>query len=182
MSPVLHCARTHACCVLLVPVSLLLTACGDNSSTEDDVASAEEAEETVGANPYFDAADLCTLVPLSEVVTAAGGIEPTSSEADGGPPASCRYRFEVPEGTGARQMSASLQMLDGYGLERIGAGADAIDVAGLGDEAWARPFTDSYLLYASRGDLVFSLNVAGGNSENWPGMARAIAEVVLENL
>jgi hypothetical protein len=79
-------------------------------------------------------------------------------------------------------MSATLQMLDGFSMERMGAGANAVDVSGVGDEAWSRSFTDTYLLYARRGGLVFSINVAGGNSETWPDQARAIAEVVLENL
>jgi hypothetical protein len=182
MSRALFWPRALARSVLLIPASLLLVACGDKSSADDDSPDAGVTEETVGENPHLNAADLCALVPLSEVAAAAGGIEPLSSEADAGPPASCRYRFSVPEGTGARQMSATLQMLDGFGLERMGAGANAIDVSGVGDEAWARSFTDSYLLYARRGGLVFSVNTGGGNSENWPEMTRAIAEVVLENL
>jgi hypothetical protein len=174
--------RAQATCVLLIPISLLLIGCGDNSSGEEGDASAEATEETVAENPYLDAADLCALVPLSEVAEAAGGIEPLSSEADAGPPASCRYRFDVPEGTGVRQVSATLQMLDGFSMERMGAGANAVDVGGVGDEAWARSFTDTYLLYARRAGLVFSVNVSGGNSENWPEQTRAIAEVVLDNL
>jgi hypothetical protein len=162
-----------------------MVGCGDNSADDvDDAPAAEtdETDETVAANPHLNAADLCALVPASSVAEAAGGVEPLSSAADAGPPASCQYRFNVPAGTGARQMSATLQMLDGFSMERMGAGANAVDVAGVGDEAWSRSFTDTYLLYARRGGLVFSINVAGGNSETWPDQARAIAEVVLENL
>ena len=182
MSRALFWPRVLARSVLLIPVSLLLVACGDKSSADDDGPSAEGTEETVAENPHLNATDLCALAPLSEVAAAAGGIEPLSSEADAGPPASCQYRFNIPAGTGSRQMSVTLQMLDGFGLERMGAGANAIDVAGVGDEAWARSFTDSYLLYARRAGLVFSVNTGGGNSENWPETTRAIAEVVLENL
>jgi hypothetical protein len=73
-------------------------------------------------------------------------------------------------------------MLDGFSMERMGAGANAVDVGGVGDEAWARSFTDTYLLYARRAGLVFSVNIGGGNSESWPEQTRAIAEVVLDNL
>jgi len=182
MSRALFWPRAQVSCVLLIPVSVLLIGCGDNSSAEAGDASAEATAETVAENPYLDAADLCALVPVSEVAEAAGGIEPLSSEADAGPPASCRYQFDVHEGTGVRHMSATLQMLDGFSMERMGAGANAVDVAGVGDEAWSRSFTDSYLLYARRAGLVFSVNTAGGNSENWPDQTRAIAEVVLDNL
>jgi hypothetical protein len=183
MSRALLRPRAQASCVLLIPVSLLLIGCGgDNSSAEEDDASAAATEETVAENPHLDAADLCALVPQAAVAEAAGGIEPISSEANPGPPASCRYLFNVPEGTGSRQMSATLQMLSGFSMERMGAGANAVDVAGVGDEAWSRSFTDTYLLYARRAGLVFSVNVAGGNSANWPDQARAIAEVVLDNL
>ena len=64
----------------------------------------------------------------------------------------------------------------------MGAGANAQDVAGLGDEAWAKPFTDSYLLYARRGDLVFSVNVSGVREERRAETANAIAKVVLAAL
>jgi hypothetical protein len=182
MSRALLRPRAQVSCVLLIPVSLLLIGCGDNSSAEEDDASADATEEAVAENPHLNAADLCALVSVSDVAEAAGGIEPLSSEADAGPPASCRYLFDVPEGTGARHMSATLQMLNGFSMERMGAGANAVDVDGVGDEAWSRSFTDSYLLYVRRAGLVFSVNTAGGNSENWPAQTRAIAEVVLDNL
>ena len=83
---------------------------------------------------------------------------------------------------GARSASATLQMLDGYDLERMGAGDTAMDIEGLGDEAWARSHTDTYILYVRRGSLVFSVNVSGGSEEAWPQAARSVAEVALEHL
>ena len=161
--------------------ALMLAGCGEAPAVEED-SSPDVAEADGGANPHLDAADLCALVPLAAVAQAAGGIEPMRTETGARPPASCRYFFDVAEGTGARHMSATVQMLTGYGLERTGAGDAAIDVAGVGDEAWGRSHTGSYLLYARRGPLVFSVNVAGGTGDTWPPMARAIAGVVLEHL
>ncbi|MGH7503943.1 MAG: hypothetical protein ACREL7_19610 [Longimicrobiales bacterium] len=161
---------------------LSLAGCGEAPAVEEDMAPAGAEDSAGGANPHIDAADLCALVPLADVAQAAGGTEPLRSETGERAPASCRYFYDVADPYGARQASATVQMLDGYSLERMGAGNAAIDVAGVGDEAWARSHTDTYLLYTRRGPLTFSVNVAGGNSDNWPQMARAVAEVVLEHL
>jgi hypothetical protein len=164
---------------------LLLVSC-TSERPEDDGALSSESEELAaegqGENPHLNADNLCGLVPVAQVAAAAGGREPLREEPGSGPPASCRYFFDVPDGSGVRHASATLQMLSDFGLERIGAGAAATDIAGLGDEAWARSHTDSYLLYARRGNLVFSVSVAGMNESAWPDAARAIGEVVLGTL
>lgn len=163
-----------------------LAGCGGEQSeqTDDEVPeAAQSGEEPAGDNPYINAANLCELVPVQDVAAAAGGTEPLRTEAGTPPPASCRYFFEVPDQYGARQASATLDMISGgYNLERTGAGSEAQAIAGLGDDAWAREHTDSYLLYARRGNLVFSLNVAGLRDEARPAVARAIAEVVMAKL
>jgi hypothetical protein len=130
-------------------------------------------------NPHIDA-DICALIPLEDVIAAADAIGPGETEASNSTPTSCRYLFRLPETASQPQASASIQMLDGFELERLGAGDRAEDVSGLGDSAWALPFTDSYLLYVQRGDLVFSVNVAStGDDAQEPVIARAIAELVL---
>jgi hypothetical protein len=73
-------------------------------------------------------------------------------------------------------------MLSDFSMEKRGAGATAQDVPGLGDEAWAKPFADSYLLYARRGDLVFSVNVSGVRDEHRAETANAVAKAVLAAL
>ena len=162
--------------------ALILAGCGgETPDVEEDMGADPPDAVTEGPNPHLEAADLCALVPLSDVAQAAGGTG-SETETSARTPASCRYFFDVPEGTGQRQASATVQMLDGYGLERTGHGDSAIDVPGVGDEAWAVSHTDSYLLYTRRGPLVFSVNVAGGNSDRWPDMARAVAGVVFEHL
>ena len=174
--------------MLLPALALLaLSGCGGEQSdqTTDDVPAVTESEEQPsGENPYWNAPNLCELVPVQDVVSAAGGTEPTRAEpGTSSPPASCRYFFDMPDPYGPRNASATLDMISGgFGLERTGAGSAAQDVAGLGDEAWARPHTDSYLLYARRGNLVFSLNIAGVRDDARPAVARAIAEVVLAKL
>lgn len=169
--------------VVAAAFATLTVACDNEPAVEDDTASVAEEEEVVGTNPHIDAADLCALVPLADVVAAVGGTEPTRAETGAFAPASCRYFFNLEDPSyGQRQMSASLQMLENYRLERMGAGEAALDVTDVGDEAWAKSFTDSYLLYASEGPLVFSINVGGGNSDRWPDLARSIAGVVLNRL
>ncbi|HSM59378.1 MAG TPA: hypothetical protein VK849_01220 [Longimicrobiales bacterium] len=184
MTPQAH-AGSRGPSTLLAALLAASAACGGDAPPPDAAESGEDAgevEESFGTNPYWDAGDLCALVPLADVAEAAGGIEPFSAEADETPPVSCRYFFDAPDPSGPRSTSATLQMLDGYGLERIGAGDSAIDVDGVGDEAWGHLLPDTYILYARRGDLVFSVNVAGGGEEEWPEMARSIAEVVLAHL
>ena len=167
---------------LVVLALLALPGCKDEPSGDEDVVSAGADEQQSGENPYLEADNLCELVPVGDVAAAAGGTEPFRTEAGTSPPASCRYFFDVPGPSGPRNASASLQMLSDFGLERTGAGEAAVDVAGLGDEAWARPHTDSYVLYVRRGNLVFSVNVAGVEEEDRPDAARAIAGVVLAAL
>lgn len=169
---------------LVLALGCLLTqgACDSAPPDQAPAAAAAADEEERGENPYLNADDLCALVPLPDVVAAADGTEPVRSEAGTSPPASCDYFFDVPDPYGARQAGASLQMLDGFGLERMGAGDEAQDIFGLGDEAWAKPFTDSYLLYARSGDLVFSVNVSGVRDERRAETARAVAEVVIAAL
>jgi hypothetical protein len=185
-------SRVHASTArfsrLLTAVALLaLSGCGGEQSeqTGDDApAVTRSEEESSGENPYWDATNLCELVPVQDVVSAAGGTEPMRAEpGTSPPPASCRYFFDMPDPYGPRNASATLHMISGgFGLERTGAGSAAQDVAGLGDEAWARAHTDSYLLYARRRDLAFSLNVAGVRDDARPEVARAIAGVVLAKL
>jgi hypothetical protein len=174
--------RLHGTGLVLALVCPLIQGACDSAPPDRAPATAEADEEETGENPYLNADDLCALVPLQDVVAAAGGTEPTRSEAGTVPPASCDYFFDVPDPYGARQAGAALQMLDGFGLEKMGAGDAAQDIPGLGDEAWAKPFTDSYLLYARRGDLVFSVNVSGVRDEGRAATARAVAEVVLAAL
>jgi hypothetical protein len=161
---------------------LTLAGCGDAPAVEEDTVPAATEDETAVANPHINAADLCALVPLADVAQAVGGTDPLRSETGESAPASCRYFFDVADPYGAQHVSATVQMLEGYDLERMGSGNAAIDVAGVGDEAWAVSHTSSYILRTRRGPLVFSVNVAGGNSDRWPQMARAVAEVVFEHL
>ena len=170
--------------LVLASVCLLAqTACGSQPPDQEQaetVAAADEEER--GENPHLNASDLCALVPLRDVVAAAGGTDPARTEVGASVPASCHYFFSVPDGSGARQAAAELQMLSDFRMEKMGAGATAQDIAGLGDEAWAKPFTDSYLLYARHGDLVFSVNVSGVRDENRAETANAVAKVVLAAL
>jgi hypothetical protein len=171
--------------LVLALVCLLMQGACDSAPPDQESAAAEadEADEgESGENPYFNADDLCALVPLQDVVAAAGGTEPVRSETGTSAPASCHYFFDVPDPYGARQAGAALQMLSDFRLEKMGSGDDAVDIPGLGDEAWATPFTDSYLLYARRGDLVFSVNVSGVRDERRAETARAVAEVVFAAL
>jgi hypothetical protein len=165
--------------------ALGLVSCASERAEDDAALSSESAEvatEERGENPHLNADNLCALVPIAQVAAAAGGGEPFRAEPRSGPPASCRYFFDVPDAYRPRHASATLQMLSDFGLERIGAGAAATDIAGLGDEAWARSHTDSYLLYAKRGNLVFSVAVAGMSEDAWPDAARSIGEAVLATL
>jgi hypothetical protein len=161
---------------------LALPACGEDRPNEAGSIDDAEDEQAFGENPYLQSEDLCSLVTVEQVAAAAGGIEPLRSEKGTFGPASCRYFFDVPDPYGPRQGSATLQMLSDFGLERIGAASAAIDVAGLGGDAWAREHTDTYLLYVRDEALVFSVNVAGGSDANWPEAARKIAELVLAEL
>lgn len=137
------------------------------------------SEGPSGENPYLDA-DLCSLIPLDAVTEAAGGAGPIETEPSDSPPASCRYTLELPEGTFPSTASIDIQMLSDFELERIGAGDDAVDVAGVGDEAWEHPHTDTLVLYVRRGDLVFWVAAAGGG--DWTAMTRGVAELVLATL
>jgi hypothetical protein len=103
MSTALRWSRAQVSSALLIPVTLLMVGCGDNSADDVDDAPAAETDETVAANPHLNAADLCALVPASSVAEAAGGVEPLSSAADAGPPASStcrRRRFRAGENWG----------------------------------------------------------------------------------
>lgn len=169
--------------VLASACLLAQSACGSQPRDQEQaeaVAAADEEER--GENPHLNASDLCALVPLRDVVAAAGGTDPARTEVGASAPASCRYFFNVPDPSGSRQASAALQMLSDFSMEKMGAGATAQDVPGLGDEAWAKPFADSYLLYARRGDLVFSVNVSGVRDERRAETANAVARVVLAAL
>jgi len=158
---------------------LSVTGCGggDEPAGEEAVVQTESEDQPLGENPYLEVDDLCARVPVEDVAAAAGGIEPLRSEQGTFGPASCRYFFDVADPS-PRQASATLQMLSGFGLERIGAGERATDITGLGDEAWAHALTDVYLLYVSRGDVVFYVSVA----DDKPEVAEAIARVVLAAL
>lgn len=181
----------------LVLLAVATAACGGASGTADapspaplETPPAGANEPTNGAtaegidgfgytNPHIDA-DICALIPLEDVIAAAGAVGPGETEASNSVPTSCRYLFRLPETPSQPQASASIQMLDDFELERLGAGDRAEDVAGLGESAWALPFTDSYVLHVQRGDLVFSVNVAStGDDAQEPVIARAIAELVL---
>lgn len=168
-------------CVVLIAVA----ACGAEQSDQSDEAAPDAAvteEDASGENPYFSAANLCELVSVQDVAAAAGGIEPLRTEPGTPPPASCRYFFDAPDAYGPRNASATLEMMTDFDLERTGSGSAAQDVPGLGDESWARPHTDSYVLYTRRGNLVFNINVAGVRDEARATTARAIAELVLTKL
>lgn len=175
--------------LLMGPAALLSAACdggGTQGSPGDDSTHSPQEEsapatKSVDGNPYLEADDLCELLPVAQVAAAAGGSDPLTTETGSFPPASCRYFFDVSTPSGSRQSSATLQMLDSFSLERTGTGDRALDIAGLGDEAWARQFTDSYILYARRGDLIFSVNASGVNVDQ-AKIARAIAELVLAEL
>jgi hypothetical protein len=160
---------------------LTLAGCGGEApELEEDMAADAPEDAADGPNPHVNAADLCALVPLADVAQAAGGTG-TRTETGARAPASCRYFFDTTDPS-SRQASATVQMLEGYSLERTGHGDRAIDVTGVGDEAWAVSHTDSYILYTRRGPLTFSVNVGGGNSDRWPDMARAVAGEVFEHL
>lgn len=178
--------RTAGSPGLALPFIVMLSTACDSAPPDgagDEAGAVEEAmDEEPGENPYWNAGDLCSLVPLQDVAAAAGGNEPMRTEAGTSSPSSCDYFFEVPDPYGPRQARASLQMLSDFRLERIGVGDAAEDVPGLGDEAWASPHTDSYLLYARRGNVVFSVNVAGVRDENRARTARAVADVVITKL
>ena len=174
----------------LLALVLLVAACGGSGQTSGSSDAApvsaapagdppESANAASGENPHL-AADICTLVPVVGVAAASGGLEPFETEASATPPTSCRYLFDVPEGTGTRSASVTVQMLGDYGLERIGVGDSAVDVTGLGDEAWAHDLTDTRVLYVREGDLVFSVAAAGGG--DWEEATRAVGQLVLDLL
>lgn len=113
--------------VLALACLLAQSACDSPPRDEAEAVAAADEEER-GENPHLNASDLCAIVPLRDVVAAAGGIDPVRSEAGASQPASCHYFFDVPDPSGARQAAAALQMLDGFSLERMGAGDAAQDI------------------------------------------------------
>jgi hypothetical protein len=128
-------------------------------------------------NPYWAAQDICALVPADKVVTAVGGTE-ARAEAETSSPPSCRYFFRLEN----RQSSATVQMMDGFDLERSALGDKAVPVPALGDDAWSHAHTDSTVLYVRRGALVFSVNVSGVEDANRLAVGKSVAGVVLATL
>lgn len=176
--------RSSATLALLVLV-VALSGCGGTPAEEpirQTPRPAEPQPAELRENPYLEE-DLCARLPLEAVMAAAGGTEPISSEGDPSPRASCRYvfRYKAPSGLSV-QAGATIQMLNGYELERTSAGEAAHDVPDLGEDAWGRAHTDSYILYARRGGLVFSVNVGGNLEGDRPRVARAVAALVLAKL
>jgi len=181
----LEAVRGGSTTLALLAVVFALSGCGETQTegpTRQTPRPAEAEPAEFRENPYLQG-DLCALLPLEAVMAAAGGTEPISSEGDASPRASCRYvfRYKAPSGLSV-QAGATIQMLNGFELERESAGEAAHDVPDLGDDAWGRAHTDSYILYARRGDLVFSVNVGGNIEGERPRVARAVAALVLAKL
>jgi len=152
-----------------------------DSSDDDDADDYGDDADLFRENPYGDA-DICALVPVEAVAEAAGGLEPFETESESSP-ASCRYLFQVAEGTILWDSALTIEMLNSFELERVAAGDSAEDIAGLGDEAWARALTGDYILYVRRDDLVFRVSTLTRPSTYDPAAAtRAVADLVLATL